>query len=441
MVSHAQEAVELGRQSGPQTPVVLSAKAARAYSPQIERASQGRHNAQFVPIVIEQELESATVGMTTPVSRRLRLAGLSGRGFEPTLVAATYERYPATLNDFVDLQPIVGHSKGTSRSANPVIDGVRQGLVNPGFLPFDIEQPLMQEQTQATPALRPTPNLTYIPLRDGGKHIYAAAAAETWCDPIELCEPSALTLESLLPASTTNSTLLSPCILGPWDTLSSSAIKHLPVAAATSPWHDASPWDVPKVRMHEPLVSLRSPSCRSLISRDSGPSRSDSSFKLAPFSYCEYRPGTVNPPRPELITNSIASDFAGDADLEMLEMALASDGADFEPTETVETLEPQDAPARLLPGLFVIALRERFCLMSFSGQRSHPQGLKWSVTSTNDWVADTVHPPLHDVTAQSNFWSEELKQSGVRAFGPFRMGANAQPELQWAPCRTSTRRS
>ena len=126
--------------------------------------------------------------------------------------------------------------------------------------------------------------------------------------------------------------------------------------------------------------------------------------------------------------------------MEMLETVLATDRADFEPTDTVETATLPDTPARLLPGLFVVALQDRFCPMSFSVQRSYPQWLKTTVTSTNDWTLDPVHQPLQDVAAQGNFWSEELKQSGVRAFGPFRMGANAQPELQWAPCRTSMRR-
>jgi len=438
MVSHAQAPVEIGLHSGPQTPVVLSVKAPRAYTPQIERAGQGKRNAQFVSIVLEQQLENAAVAMTASVSR-LRLPGLSGRRFEPTLAFAAYEQYPATLN-VANLRDADGHGIGTSRSANPAIGSVRQGLANPGFLPFDIEQPLMQEQTQATLSWRPAPNLTYIPLRDGGKQIDLAAAAETWCDPIELCDSSPLTLESLLPPSATNSILPSLCILKPSDTSSSFAFKHLQVAAATSPWHDASSWDVPKVRLHEPLISLRGPSSRSLISSDPRPSRSDSAFKLAPFSYCEYRPGTVNQWRPELSTNSIPGDFARDSDMETLEMVLATDGADFEPTQTVETTEPPDTPARPLPGLFVGAVEERFYPMSFSSQRSHSHWLNRTVMSTNAWVSNPVHQPPHDVADQTNFWNEALKQSGVRAFGPFRMGANAQPELQWAPCRTSTRR-
>jgi hypothetical protein len=124
----------------------------------------------------------------------------------------------------------------------------------------------------------------------------------------------------------------------------------------------------------------------------------------------------------------------------MLEAVLAADGADFQPTETVETTEPLDTPARPLPSLFVAALQERVCPMSFSVQRSLPRWLQLSATSTNDWMSDSVYQPLHKIPADGNFWSEELKQSGVRAFGPFRMETNAQPELQWSPCKTSTRR-
>ena len=439
MVSHAQAAVELGRQSGPQIPVVFSVKAPRVYTPQIDRAGQGTRNAQFVTIVLEQQLESASVGMTASVSR-LRLPGLSGRGFEPTLAVAPYALYPETLS-VANLRDAGGHSSGTSRSANPAIDSVRQGLVNPGFLPFDIEQPLMQQQTQPTPALRPAPNLTYIPLRDSSKDICLAAAAETWYDPIELCYPGLLTLESLPPASATNSTLPSSCILGPSDSSFSFGFKHLQVAAATSTWQDASPLEVPKVRLHEPLISLRGPSSRSLIPSDSRSSRSDDRpFKAAAFSYGEYGPGTVDQTRVRATPNIITSDFTGDSDLEMLEAVLAADGADFQPTETVETTEPLDTPARPLPSLFVAALQERVCPMSFSVQRSLPRWLQLSATSTNDWMSDSVYQPLHKIPADGNFWSEELKQSGVRAFGPFRMETNAQPELQWSPCKTSTRR-
>jgi len=438
MVCHALAAVELGWQSDPQMPVVFSVKAPRVYTPQIDRAGEGRRNAQFVPIVVEQQLEIAPVGMTASVSR-LRLPGLAGRGFEPTLAAATYELYPETLS-VANLRDAGGHSSGTSRSANPAIDSVRQGLANPGFLPFDIEQPLMQQQTQPTPALRPAPNLTYIPLRDISKDICLAAAAETWCDPIELCDSSFLTLESLLPASATNSTLPSSCILGPSDTSFSFGFKHLQIAAATSTWQDASPLEVPKVRLHEPLISLRGPSCRSLIPSDSRSSRSDTSFKLAPFSHCDYRPETVNQPRPELTSNIIRSDFTEDSDREMLEVVVATDGADFEPTETVEPNEPPNIAARPLPGLFVASLQERVCPLSFSVQRSLPQWLKWSATSTNDWMSDSVYQPLHKIPADGNFWSRELMQSGVGAFGPFRMEMKTQPELQWSPCKTSTRR-
>ena len=68
-VSHVQAAVELDLQSDPQAAVVLNVKAPPAYTPPIERAGQGRRNSQFVPIVLEQPLESASVGMTTSVSR------------------------------------------------------------------------------------------------------------------------------------------------------------------------------------------------------------------------------------------------------------------------------------------------------------------------------------------------------------------------------------
>ncbi len=333
-VSHAQASSELDLQSDPQTAVVLSVKAPPAYTPQIERTGQGRRNAPFVPIVLEQQLETISVGMTASVSR-LRLPVLSGRGLEPTLTVATFEQYPEALN-VANLQDAGGHSIGTSRSANPAVDSVRQGLANPGFLPFDIEQPLMQEQRQATLALRPAPNLTYIPLRDSDKQVSFAAAAETWCDPIELGDFSPLILESFLQPSATNSTLPSLRVLGPSDTSSSVTFKHLQVAAATSPWHDASPWSVPKVRLHEPLISLRGPSCRSLISSDSRSSRNDTSFRLAPFSYCEFSAGPVKHWRPELATDNVPGDFARDSDVEMLEMALANDSAEFEPTETVE---------------------------------------------------------------------------------------------------------
>jgi hypothetical protein len=438
MVSHAQAAVELGRQSGPQIPVVFSVKAPRVYTPQIDRAGQVRRNAQFVPIVVEQQLEIAPVGMTASVSR-LRLPGLAGRGFEPTLAAATYELYPETLS-VANLRDAGGHSSGTSRSANPAIDSVRQGLVNPGFLPFDIEQPLMQQQTQPTPALRPAPNLTYIPLRDSSKDICLAAAAETWYDPIELCYPGLLTLESLPPASATNSTLPSSCILGPSDSSFSFGFKHLQVAAATSTWQDASPLEVPKVRLHEPFISLRGPSCRSLTSSESRPSRNDRPFKPAAFSYGEYGPGTVDQTRVRATPNIVTSDFTGDADLEILEVVVSTADEDFESTATLDSTEPPDTPARPLPGLFAASLQKRVCPMSFSLQRSHPRWLKWSATSTNDWMSDSVYRPPHNIPADGNFRSEELKQSGARAFGPFRMEMNAQPELQWSPCKTSTRR-
>ncbi len=78
-------------------------------------------------------------------------------------------------------------------------------------------------------------------------------------------------------------------------------------------------------------------------------------------------------------------------------MALATGSADFEPTDTVETTEPLDTPARLLPGLFVVALQERFCLTSIPVQRSHPRWLEWSATSTNDWMSDSVYRPLHNL--------------------------------------------
>ncbi len=438
MVSHAQAAVGLGRPSGPQTSVVPSVKASRAYTPQIERAGQAGRNAPFVPIVLEQQLDSASVGMTAAVSR-LRLPGLTGRGFEPTQAAATYELYPETLSG-ANLRDAGGHSSGTSRSANPAMDSVRQGLANPGFQPFDIEQPLMQQQTQPTPALRPAPNLTYLPLRDSSKDICLAAAVETWCDPIELCDSSLLTLESLPPASATNSTLPSSCILGPSDPSFSFGFKHLQVAAATSTWHEASPWEVSKVRLHEPLISLRGPSCRSLISSGSRPPRDDSPFKPAAFSYGEHGPGTADQTRVHPTPNIVTRDFTGDADLEMLEVAVTADGTDFEPAETVETVEPPNTPARPFPGLFAASLQKRVCPMSFSVQRSHPKWLRWSATSTNDWMSDSVYRPPHNIPADPNFLSGELKQSGVRAFGPFRMETNAQPELQWSPCKTSTRR-
>jgi len=438
MVSHAQAAVELGWQSGPHIPVVFSVKAPRVYTPQIDRVGQGRRNAQFVPIVLEQQLESASVGMTASVSR-LRLPGLSGRGFEPTLATAEYEPYPETLN-VANLRDAGGHSIGTPRSANPAIDSVRQGLANPGFQPFDIEQPVMQQLTQPTLALRPGPNSTYIPLRDGSKYIYPAAAVETWCDPIELCDFSLLTLESLLPASATNSALPSSCILGPSDTSFSFGFKHLQVAAATSTWQEATPWEAPKVRLHEPLISLRGPSSRSLISSDSRPSRHDRSFKPAAFSYGEYGPGTVGQTRVRATPHIVTSDFAEDADLEILEVVVSTADEDFESTATLDSTEPPDTPARPLPGLFAASLQKRVCPMSFSLQRSHPRWLKWSAASTHDWMSDSVYRPPHNIPADGNFRSDELKQSGVRAFGPFRMETNAQPELQWSPCKTSTRR-
>lgn len=438
MVCHALAAVELGWQSDPQMPVVFSLKAQRVYTPQIGRAGKGRHNAQFVPIVVEQQLEIAPVGMTPSVSR-LRLPGLAGRGFEPTLAAATCELYPETLS-VANLWDVRGHSSGISRSANPVIDSYRQGLANPGFLPFDIEQPLMQQQTQLTPALRPAPNLTYIPLRDSNKDICLAAAAETWCDPIELCDSSLLTLESLLPTSATNSTLRSSCILDPSDTSFSFGFKQLQVAAATSTWQEATPWEVPKVRPHEPLIALRGPSCRSLTSSDPRPSRNDRPFKPAAFSYGEYGPGTVDHTRVRATPNIVTSDFTGDSDLEILEADVLTAGEDFESTAILDSTEPPDTPARPLPGLFAASSQKWVFPMSFSLQRSHPRCLKWSATSTNDWMSDSVYRPPHNIPADGNFRSEELQQSGVRAFGPFRMETNAQPELEWSPCKTSTRR-
>jgi hypothetical protein len=434
MVSYAQAAVGLSRQTGPQRPVILSVKAPRAHTPQIERAAQWRRNSQFVPIVLEQQLEIASVVMTAPVSR-LRLPGLSGRGFEPALAVAPYEQYPATLN-MADLRDSGGHSMGASRSANPAIDSVWQGLATPGFLPFDIEQPLMQQQAQPTLALRPVPRVTYIPPRDSRKHIYLAAPAETWCGPVESFESSRLTLESLLAPAATNCTPASLCIPGPSDTSFAFGFKNLQVAAATSTWQDASPWEAPKVRLHEPLISVRGPSCRSLISSDSRPSRSDAFFKLAAFSYC----GTVDPARPHATPNIITSDFTGDSDLEMLEVVTAATSDDFEATATVESIELPSTPARPLPALFVTSFEERVWPVYIAVRHSHPQWLKWKATSTNDWMSDSVYQPLHDIPADGNFWSEELKQSGVRAFGPFRMETNAQPGLQWSLCRTSTRR-
>lgn len=124
--------------------------------------------------------------MTESVSRFQSL-GISGRGFEPALAVATYEQYPAAA-DFDDLKHVTGRSPRASSATKPAINWMRQGLANPEFLSFDIEQRL-PEQTTAPIALPTVATFTNKPVRYGGKHLHLSTGAETWCEPIELLPP------------------------------------------------------------------------------------------------------------------------------------------------------------------------------------------------------------------------------------------------------------
>ena len=431
--AHPQEAVGTGWQSGPKIPVVLTVKTTCRYTSPVTREGQDRRNAHFVPFVLEQELRTAPVRMAESVSR-LRFLGISGRGFEPTLAAATYEQYTAA-SDSDQLQHIAGRSLRSSGSTHSAIDWMRQGFAGPDFLSFDIEQPLPEEQNMSPIASQPMATFSNRPVREGGNHLPLSGAAGAWSEPFELLPPGPLALESSLLSGATNRTLpLS--LLEPLDGV--VEFRHLTVAAATSTWCEPTPWEVAKSRAHEPLLSLRGPSCKSLVPSAASQSRSDSLFPLAPFVY-EYRGGSRPEQGQESAARTLTSDPASTWDLEALSAVLSNASADADPAASEEDSEV-DTETRRVPGLFDAALQERSVPMSFTLQRSHLQWLNCSVIRTPDRAPDPAQWPLRDAPSDSNFWTRELEQSGVRAFGPFRMRANAQPGLQWSPCRTSTRR-
>ena len=331
--AHTQEAVGTDWQSGPKIPVVLTVRTTGRYASQVTREGQDRRNAQFVPFVLEQELRAAPVRMAESVSL-LRSLGISGRGFEPTLAVATYEQYPAE-GDSDKLQHITGRSLSSSGSTNSAIDWMRQGFASPYFLSFDIEQPMPEEQNTAPIGSQPMANFRNRPVREVGNHLHLSAAAGTWSEPFELLPPGPLTLESSLMSGATNCTLpLS--LLEPLDGV--VEFRHLTVAAATSTWCEPTPWEVAKTRAHEPLLSLRGPSCKSLIPSTASQPRSDSLFPLAPFVY-EYRGGSRPDQGQEAAAHTLTSDPASTWDLEALNTVLSSAGADSDPAASEEDFE------------------------------------------------------------------------------------------------------
>jgi hypothetical protein len=371
--------------------------------------------------------------MTEPVSR-VRSLEISGRGFEPALAVAAYEQYPVA-SDSEKLQHITGRGLRSSGSTNSTIDWMRQGFASPDFLSFDIEQPVPEKQNMAPITSQPAATFRNRPVREGGNYLRLSAAAGTWSEPFELLPPDSLTLESsLLSGATTYTLPLS--ILKLLD--GAVEFRHLAVAAATSTWCEPTPWEVAKTRAHEPLLSLRGPSCKSLVPSAASQSRSDSLFPLAPFVW-EDRGGSLPDRGQESAAHTVTRGPASTWDLEALDRVLSSAGADFDSAASEEDSE-METDTRRVPGLFAGAVQERFFPLSFTLQRSYPQWLNCSVISTPDPAPDPAHWPLHNAPYDSNFSRRELEQSGVRAFGPFRMRANAQPGLQWSPCRTSTKR-
>jgi len=252
-----------------------------------------------------------------------------------------------------------------------------------------------------------------------------------------LFETVPLKLESLQPSFATKVTLPSHFGLDLWSTSATQGFKHLPVAAATATWHGASPLKDPAIRPHEPFMSLRGPSFRSLVS----PERklaSETPFQPIPFAYFDLRPETIYPVRPEVVATIIASDFDGDHGRNTSE-ALHAGSGETEPGDTSEFLEAAeclDDSIGAFPELFVAAAQQRVYPMSFSLQRSHLHWSGWITSGTHEWTSSPIERPAPDI-ADDNFWRGELVQSGVRAFGPFRMQMNAQPQLEWSPCRTS----
>ena len=432
--AHTLEVMGTGLQTSPTIPVVLTVRTTCGYAAPVTREGQDRRNAQFVPFVLEQELSTAPVRITEPVAR-LRSVGISGRGLEPTLAIATYEQYPAA-RDSDELHHITGRSVRSSGSTDFAIDWMRRGFASPDFLSFDIEQPMPEEQNMAPIASQPAATFRNRPVREGGNHLDLSAAAGTWSEPFELLPLDPLTLESSLLSGATNRTL-PHSLLKPLDGV--AEFRHLNVAAATSTWCEPTPWEVAKTRAHEPLLSLRGPSCKSLVPSVASQTRSDSLFPPAPFVY-EDRGGSRLDQGLDAAAPSITSDPASTWDLEALNTVLSNAGADFDPAASDEDSEV-DTETRRVPGLFAGALQERFFPMSFTLQRSHPQWLNCSVIRTPDPAPNPDQWTLHDAPYDSNFSRRELEQSGVRAFGPFRMETNAQPGLQWSPCRTSTRRN